>query len=254
MKSSLLLVLLATLAPAAVLAQGPEIEVLEPPCLPNENNAGIEARVSPEVGGSTVRLYFRRLNPEGTFYYDMFFARGDGTYWSVFPKPEDREQIELDDEWWEVLQARDWMEGHDREWLEELLEDREHELAEYYVAVHDGAGERLGRTPTRLVEVRDTDDCELELDEFELGWSQNLTIGETHQDQYGERVYHWLCDGIVTRIDWNDVIRADEYCRACVVALLPGWLLPTGGALAGAAVMTQIVDNMDSPPASPSRP
>ncbi len=254
MRSRLFLTLLTLLAPAAVLAQGPTIEVGDLECLPNEENAVIEASVSPDLGGTTVRLYFRRLNPEGTFYYDHFFARGNGRYWTVFPKPEDRKQIELDDEWWEELQDRDWMAEHDREWLEELLEDREHELAEYYVAVHDGNGERIARSEIRLVEVRDTDDCEDDLDQLERGWSQNLTVGETIQDQYGEQVFHWLCDGIVTRIDWNDVIRADEFCRACVVALLPDWLLPAGGALAGAAVMTQLVEGMDDPPATPSRP
>ncbi len=254
MKWRFLLALLATLVPATAFAEGPKIEVSEPDCLPNERNAVIRASVSPETGGSTVRLYFRRLNPEGAFYYDYFFAQGEGRYWTVFPKPEDREQLELDDEWWDVLQHRDWMEGHDREWLEELLEDQEHEFAEYYVAVHDGTGERLARSPTRLVQVRDSDDCEVELDEFEQGWSRNLTIGETHEEQYGERVYHWLCDGIVTRIDHDDVIRADEFCRACVVALLPDWVLPTAGAIAGAAVMTQIVEQEDLPPATPSRP
>ncbi len=246
--------LLAILVPTAAIAEGPKIEVGELECLPNEHNAVIEASVSPEIGGSTVRLYFRRLNPEGDFYYDHFFAQGDGHYWTVFPKPENREQPELYDEWWEVLKDRDWMEGHDREWLEDLLDDREHELAEYYVAVHDSAGQRLARSPMRLVDVLDADDCEVELDLFEKGWSQNLTIGETHEEQYGERVYHWLCDGIVTRIDWNDVIRADEFCRACVVALLPDWALPTAGALAGAAVLTQLVDESDPPAASPSRP
>lgn len=254
MKLRITSVLLALLAPIAALAQGPRIEVGSPDCLPNERNAVVRASVTPEVGGSTVRLYFRRLNPEGTFYYNHFFSQGDGTYWTVFPKPEDRKQLELDDEWWEVLEDRDWMEGYDREWLDQLLEDREHEYAEYFVAVHDGAGARLGRTPTRLVEIRDTADCHAELNQFELGWSQNLTVGETHQDQYGEQVFHWLCDGIVTRIDWNDMIRADEFCRACVVALMPGWLLPAGGALAGATVMTQIVEGGDPPPASPSRP
>ncbi len=254
MRFSVASILLAILLPAAAPAQGPTIEVRDPVCLPNEENQVVEVAVSPEVGGSSVRLYFRRLNPEGTFYYNEFHSKGGGEYWSVFPKPEGREQPELDDEWWDALEERDWMEGHDREWLEDLLDEQDHEFAEYYVAVHDGSGERLGRSAMRLVQVRDADDCEIELDEFELGWSQNLTIGETHEDQYGERVFHWLCDGIVTRVDWNDVIRADEFCRACVVAWIPEWVLPTGAILAGAAILTQIVDDADPPPATPSRP
>jgi len=253
MKSRFALALLGALLPVAVAAQTPRIEVDEIVCLPNERNAVIKAAVAPEVGGSTVRLYFRRLNPEGTFYYNQFHSTGDGNYWTVFPKPEDREQTQLDDDWWEVLRERDWVQDRDRDWLEELLEEQEHEFAEYFVAVHESGGERIARSPMRLVQVRDTDDCDTELDEFEHGWSENLTVGETHEEQYGDRVYHWLCDGIVTRIDNRDVIRADEYCRACVVALLPGWVAPAS-ALAGASVVTQIVEDQDAPSASPSRP
>lgn len=245
--------ILAVLNPLAGLAQ-PTIEVDEIACLPNEENASIRATVTPEVGGGSVRLYFRRLNPEGAFYYNRFFATGGGTYWTVFPKPEDREQAQLDDEWWEKLETRDWMNGRDREWLEEYLEERPHELAEYFVAVHDSGGERITQTPMRLVEVTDHDGCEPSLDRFEDGWAENLTIGETREDQYGEQVYHWLCDGIVTRIDRNDVIRADAYCRACVVALLPVWVTPAAATLAGAALATEIFDNQDPPSASPSRP
>lgn len=245
---------LLALTSIPALGQTSEIEVGELTCLPNEENAALRASVSPEIGGGSVRLYFRRLNPEGTFYYNHFFAEGDGGYWTVFPKPEDREQNQLDDEWWEILKDRDWLEGRDREWLEDFLDEREHELAEYYVAVHDNAGERVTQSPLRLVEVFDQDDCEPDLDEFEDGWAENLTIGETREDQYGDQVYHWLCDGIVTRIDPSDVIRADEFCRACVVALLPGWVVPTAAAIAGGGLATVLLDDSDDPPASPSRP
>ncbi len=255
MKPSTLLMLSLLVGPLAASAQTPRIDVEELACLPNEGNAVVATTVSPEARGGSVRLYFRRLNPEGDFYYNEFHAAGSGEYWTVFPKPEDREQTELDDEWWEELRERDWMQDNDREWLEDLLDEQEHEFAEYYIAVHDSAGERVTRSKMRLVEVRDADNCDdEELDEFEQGWSENLTVGETREEQYGERVYHWLCDGIVTRIDNRDVIRADEFCRACVVALLPRWLAPAAGIAAGTTIVSEIVDSEDDPPASPTRP
>jgi hypothetical protein len=252
MTSRLTLALWLAGAPAALFAQGLTIETGELGCLPNEKNALITASVAPDVGGGdSVRLYFRRLNPEGDFYYNEFMPTGAGDYWTVFPKPEERERVELEDEWWEELKDRDWMDGRDRDWLEKWLEERDYEAAEYYVAVYDSAGERLESSPITLVEVLDQEECEVTLDRRQDGWAQNLIIGETQDDQVGGPVFHWLCDGIVTRIGTDDVIRADEYCRACVVALIPLWV--AGGALAAALIAEEIIDP-DRPPASPSRP
>ena len=103
---------------SAGFAQTPTVEIGDLQCLPNEENAALTARVSGEPTGSSVRLYFRRLTPVGSFYYNELFPSGNGNYWTVFPKPENRDQPELTDEWWEVLKDRDWMEGHDRDWLE----------------------------------------------------------------------------------------------------------------------------------------
>ena len=215
---------------SAVAAQEITTEPLE--CLPNESTIGYSAQVAPEIEGSEqVRLYFRRLNKTGAFYWvEMNPKKGDGEYWVVFPKPEERNQQELTDEWWEILQDRDWAQDHDREWLEDWLENQEHEAAEYYVSVTDVAGAEVGRTETRLVEVRDYEDCRFGLDPFELGQSQNLVVGETTDFQRGKEVFHWLCDGLVSRIDPVGVLRADETCRSCVVA---GWLpiASTAGAL-----------------------
>ncbi len=116
--------LLLFLTALPVYAAPPQVTVDTPDCLPLEYNRALTATVSPEVAGSDVRLYFRRLNPVGAFYYDQMFASGDGGYWSVFPKPEDRKQHLLTDDWWEVLSDRDWMDGRDREWLENWLEER----------------------------------------------------------------------------------------------------------------------------------
>jgi hypothetical protein len=236
---------------AGTAAQAPSVEVTEALCLPNEANALVTATVDPEVGGGSVRLYFRRLNPVGAFYWVGLKPAGEGDYWGTFPKPEDREQPELDDEWWEVLQDRDWMKDRDREWLEDWLEDQKHEAAEYYISVYDAAGSELSRTETKLVQVLDTDECEETIvDAQQYGWAQNLTVGETTEVQQGRQVFHWLCDGIVTRINWQDIMRPDEYCRACVVAFAPAIIGPAAAGLVSAA----IIEHKPAAEASPEIP
>ena len=242
-KLSCLLLALAAL-PAFAAAQ--EVTLDSPPdCLPLEYNRAMTASVSPELAGSSVRLFFRRLNPVGAFYFDEMFASGGGGYWTVFPKPEDRKQHLLTDDWWEVLQDRDWMEGHDRGWLEDWLEERDQEAAEYYVAVYDTGGQLLGRTPTSLVEVWPPDECSQELTPIETGWAENLTVGETTDVQAQRCLFHWLCDGVVTRIGWEGILRPDECCRACVVAAI--WPIATaGGVLPG--IITQRSDGSPEQP------
>lgn len=238
--------LLLSLAALPAFAAPPEVAVDAPDCLPLEYNRAVTATVAPEVAASNVRLYFRRLNPVGAFYYDQMFASGNGSYWSVFPKPEDRKQHLLTDEWWEVLKDRDWMEGHDREWLEDWLEEREQEAAEYYVAVYSADGELLGRTPTALVEVWPPDRCGEPLTPPQAGWAENLTVGETTEVQARRCLFHWLCDGVVTRISWQGILQSDECCRACVVAAL----LPQA---AGGTVAAALIEHEETP-ASPEQP
>ena len=76
--------LLLSLAALPAFAAPPEVAVTAPDCLPLEYNRAVTASVSPEVAGSSVRLYFRRLNPVGAFYYDEMFASGEGGYWTEF--------------------------------------------------------------------------------------------------------------------------------------------------------------------------
>lgn len=233
----------------AAAAQTVEVEQLE--CLPLEENAAITASVNDTAAGSSVHLFFRRLNPVGGFYSVQAHASGGGAYWTTFPKPEDRNQHELTDDWWNVLKDRDWMEGHDRDWLDDLLENQEYEAAEYYVAVVGTDGTVTGRSDTKLVEVWDEDDCDAdELDEMQEGWARNLTIGETTAEQQGEEVFHWLCDGIVTRINYMGIYRADEYCRACVVGYIPMAAF-AAGVISGAIIEH---DPPAPPPASPVQP
>ena len=249
MRIRILIGLFGALVATSASGQPPSVAPGELECLPLEDNGALAATVRQQPGGSSVRLYFRRLNPVGAFYYDQMIASGNGQYWSVFPKPEDREQNQLTDEWWEILKDRDWMKGRDRDWLEDWLQDQENEAAEYFVAVHDAAGARLSRSAMRLVEVREEQDCPTSLTAQEHGWSENLTVGETTEIQAGKQVFHWLCDGIVTRVDTQGVLRADEFCRACVVALLPR--VSPAAAVAAGIVSVSIIEEKASPTQPP---
>jgi hypothetical protein len=201
-------------------AHAQSVTVEEIACLPGEANHAVRASVEQMVAGGSVRLYFRRLNPLGAFYYTTMRPTAADAYWSVFPKPETRRQAQLTDEWWEVLQTRDWIvrEGRDRQWLESWLDEGEQEAAEYYAAIHDARGEFVERSDTRLVRVADRDDCEARLSAREEGWARNLTVGETTELQLDKPLFHWLCDGVVTRVSASGILRPDAYCRACVVA------------------------------------
>jgi hypothetical protein len=238
--------LLLSLAALPAFAAAQEVTVESPPdCLPLEYNGVLTAKVSPDVAASSVRLYFRRLNPVGAFYYDEMFASGGGNYWTVFPKPEDRKQHLLTDDWYEVLKDRNWMEGHDREWLEDWLEAQEQEAAEYYVAVYDASGNLLGRSPASLVEVWPADRCHEPLTPAQTGWAENLTVGETTEVQARRCLFHWLCDGVVTRISWERILRPDECCRACVVAgFLPQ---AAAGVVAGGVIQTRREGSPEQP-------
>jgi hypothetical protein len=241
--------LTAAIAGPAMAADGVTFQVDQLACLPLENNAVLEAGIEGLNGGDTVRLYFRRLNPVGAFYYVGMAGSESGKFWSTFPRPEDRQQQQLTQEWWEILQTRDWVKGRDYEWLEGYLRDQDQEAAEYYVAAYDSAGKLRKRSETFLTEVR-ANDCFEPLTPKQRGWADNLTVGETTSAQTGKEVFHWLCEGIVTRIDSYGILRPDEFCRACVVGF--GFVPPL------ASVATGVVSGaiIEHPPteASPRQP
>lgn len=202
-----------------------EISVAESACLPQEANAAVYVRVPPslDVPAGSVRLFFRRLNPVGAFYYQVMWPTGGGAYWGVLPRPEDREQELLDDDWWAVLKTRDWMrvEGRDREWLEDWLAEQQQEAAEVYAAVYDAGGTLVERSDVRLVPVRDDATCSPPLSARERGLADNLSVGETTDLQVGRQLFHWLCNGVVSRISPRGLLRADEFCRRCLIAAQP---------------------------------
>jgi hypothetical protein len=98
--------------------------------------------------------------------------------------------------------------------------------------------------------------CRVEMTPEQLGEAENLTVGETAYWQKDEALFHWLCEGIVTRVDPTNVLRGDSACRACVVAWWnqPGLLIPAAAVGVGAVTGVYLVDREDPPPASPVRP
>ena len=267
-----------------VQAQSPAVDVEQVPCLLVEQNSVIRAQVTDNVPETFMRLYFRRLHEEvEDFYWVEMQARGNGQYWGVLPKPADevlerRELQSLEEEvrerwarWWrqkEILDDRDpnddldtemiverasigrqeprnWMESFDDAGLERWLDELDYEPTEYYAALYDAFGQRLVSSGLRVTQVRDV--CDTNLTPVEAGLAENLTVGETAPWQVGKEVFHWLCDGVISRIDAAGVFRGDSICRACVVAWWKkeNFLLPLAAGVVGGGVL--LVDD-DEPP------
>lgn len=195
----------------AVAAQAQTVSVERPSCLPSEQNGVVRATVTGGGTGQSARLYFRWKDHED-FYWVAMEVELNGRFWAVPPKPEDR-----------------------------------NEQVEYYGAIVDPAGKVVARSEPQIVKV--TDDCRVELTPRERGVAENLTVGETSPKQQGKKVMAFLCDGVVTRINHAGVRRADEVCRACVVA----WWQRKAVLFPAAGVVGVIVTDSDPEP-SPSRP
>ncbi|MFN7941393.1 MAG: hypothetical protein U0X73_07315 [Thermoanaerobaculia bacterium] len=289
MKSIRFLALSLVLA-APASAQAPKITLAPLSCLPDDGNAAMMAHVDPQPAAEVqVRLYFRRMNLEvEDFYYVAMTPIGGGDFWSVFPRPEEtkfvRKRLDKgansrpnDDwaEWWKAKDASDsrdpnddldknvikeraalgkrekrgYMAAEDNDALERWLERQTTEPAEYYVALYDPSGRQLAHSELMAVDV--TKNCSANLTPQQEGFAKNMTVGETATWQKGKPVFHWQCTGIVTRIDPQNVLRADDACRACVV----GWW-PIAAAGAGALGVATIGDEgkQPGPEVSPTRP
>ncbi|HEX3126483.1 MAG TPA: hypothetical protein VH394_04075 [Thermoanaerobaculia bacterium] len=181
----------------AVTAQAQSVSLVDPQCIPHKGNGVVKAAVIPDPAvGQSPRLYFR-WKGQPAFYWVAMEVEPNGQYWSVLPRPEDRnEEVEL------------------------------------YGAVVDPAGKMLSQSMVRSIKVRD---CQVNLTPKEQGLADNLTIGETASSQYRKRVIGFLCPGIKIRIDPQGVKRADEECGPCGLAWLPPGLA-TAGAVLGVVI------------------
>ena len=268
----------------------PVVTVEQIPCLLVGENGVVKATVQDNVPDTEVRFFFRRLHDEvEDFYWVDMKSRGNGEYWTVLPKPAEEvltrhELRELEERiqersarWWrqkEVLEDRDPNDDLDqelireraqvgklvqRDWMADLSDDElerwlsslEYEPTEYYAAVYDGFGDRLATSSLQVTQVQS--ECDTNLTPAEAGLAENLTVGETAAWQAGKDVFHWLCDGVISRIDRFFVWRGDDICRACIVAW---WkqesiLVPLAAGATTAGVL--LIDD-DEPPASPFRP
>lgn len=281
---------LAVFLPAT--AQEISVEVESPGCLPVAENGVVTANVDGEPPGSTVRIYFRRMHEEvEDFYYVLATPTAPGVYKAVLPEAEDEEledkELESappdndeDDEWADWWKAkledpdrdpnddldrsvieerarfgrrisRDWMLAMSDQELQEFLERQENEPAEYYGAIVDASGTIVATSDLEVVEVRPR--CSFPLTARQQGEAENLVIGHTNEWQEGEVPFHWLCDGIVSRIYVDGVLHIDRDCRFCVIAWWQkkGVLIPAAAAAIATGVI--IADN-DDQPASPSGP
>lgn len=198
----------AVAAPALAQPTG-GIVVEDVDCIPNNDNGLVTATVPSVPAGAEVRLYFR-WDEHGPFYYVAMAAEAAQRWWATPPKPT----------------------------------DANHQV-EYYVATVGPGGETVAESERLLTPV--TEDCDVELTRKERGMAQNLIVGETAEEQMNEEVVGFLCDGIISRMGPDGVLRADSICRRCIIAW---WdrreaLLPVAGFLGG---VTTVIE------ASPSRP
>ena len=193
-------------------ARAQSVSVVDPECLPSKGNGVVRAAVIPDPAvGQSPRLYFRWRGGQQAFYWVPLEVEPGGKYWTILPRPE----------------------------------ERNHEV-ELYAAVVDAAGKVIAQSETELAGVRS--DCKVQLNPKEQGLAENLTIGETAQNQYKKKVLGFLCPGVKIRINHQDVRRADDECGPCGLA----WLPP---ALAGAgALAVALTGSEPEPEASPSRP
>lgn len=196
-------------------AQVPKIAAEQIDCLPQADNGVINATISPEMGGTVTRLYFRWAQDED-FYYVLMNGMGGGRYWGVPPKP-----------------------------------DEKNEAVEYYVAVVDPADRVLAKSESLMAPVYD--DCEVELSDKQRGTAENLTVGETTMEQVGEEVDGFLCDGVVTRISPLGILRGDEKCRACVIAWWEknGIILPAAAGAVGSGILISSEGPKEASPVTP---
>lgn len=288
-------ILVIATIPGLANAQG-DIKVIaeDIECLPIEDNGIGYARVENNIPDTTVRLNFRRMHDTvEDLYWVAMRPEGNGRYWGIFPKAEDRvlDRHDLEErrdeyrdeyswaQWWREKQSsdhrdpngdldddlireraslgkhvsRDWFDEMDDETFENWLEQLENEPAEYFTSVHDSEGNQLDKSKTKVVEVREN--CRQDLTPKQRGEAENLTVAESAHWQRDEEVFHWLCAGIVTRLNPLGIKRADEVCRACVIAWWkkPKIIIPAATAVAvGGGIL--LYDDNDQGAVSPSVP
>jgi hypothetical protein len=203
----------------AATAHAQSVSIEKPSCVPQEDNGVVWGNAT-ATPGQTVRLYFRWKDHED-FYWVAMEPEAGGRFWATPPKPEKRnEQVEL------------------------------------YSALVDPDGRIVARSASQSASqvVKVTRDCKVQLNTKQLGVAQNLTVGETSPKQEGKKVLGFLCDGVVTRVNYESIRRADGVCRSCVIAWWQrkGVIIPA--ALLGGGLIVEPPGHHHGHEPSPSRP
>ncbi len=214
------LVLAAALWPAALPAAPEVFTLIVPDCAPTRGNSVISLSTTPETGWSSVRTYFRKTGSPDYYFVEMRSA-GRGKYWAALPRPEESTAT-----------------------------------LDVQMAVRDVEGKE-SRSPVQKLPV--TTSCSLSLSPEQVGFAQNLVVGETSPSQTGQVVVGFLCDGVISRIDASGNLKPDESCRrmemlaAAAAAdeesrrrLIPLIILGGGG--------VALISHKDPPEASQPRP
>lgn len=228
-----------------VSAQSASVELDDVECFPRDDrtepgvdedkvgNGRVLATVRGLPGGGAVRVFFRWIDDEHRDYGDdhkhWYFVDmatngesppppAQGTrFWTLLPKPEDR-----------------------------------NERVEYFAELVDASGETIARYPSAEDETISApleDDCrQPPLTEQEAGFRRSLTVGESDEHQENEDVHGFLCEGVVRRINFEGVPRADDRCNPCAIA----WWIPLASIAPVAPVFG--LSEPSSGPISPTRP
>ena len=87
------LIAVTSLVVTGLWAADPAVTADQVPCVPVQQNSVVWGTVTDIEPGSTVRLYFRRLNDvvEDLYFVTMIPSAEAGRYWGILPKPEKRD-------------------------------------------------------------------------------------------------------------------------------------------------------------------
>ena len=196
---------------SAVHAQVPSLTPGVPACIPQNGNSLVTLAVTPEIGWSSVRVYFRKSGSPDFYYLEMR-SDGAGQYWAVLPLPESGTSV-----------------------------------ADIQFAVRDIDGVET-RSPLQQVTV--SSNCAANLSPRQESFARNLVVGETAAPQAGEALLGWQCNGVVSRIGVGGQLRYDDLCRSQVIAAALGseanrrlglWipLAAVGGGVVGGVIIHQ---------------
>lgn len=205
------------------LAGPPSFTVKAPSCIPEDENAAVIAVIEPATGWGSVRTYFRRAGTADYYFLEMRTGDG-GQYWAVLPKP-----------------------------------DNGTTAVELFIAVKNADGEE---SRSALQKIAVTSKCKITPTLAELSFAHNLVVGETVVAQKGGGVLGFLCEGIISRIDYAGELRTDDYCcrELMLLAANKSTLLPfllIGGTGGGITILRHhegIIRHTEPEEASPPRP